>query len=376
MVGAATAARLAEAGLGVVLVDQSEPAAGASGGNHSLVLWSDAEPGLSLELTRRAWDEFPGEVESLGGVGFRPIHTLGLVRDGEDPSAALASCSHLAAAGFVTALVDIPAVRELEPYLDTAGFCGALLQQQAALNPFAFTLAWADRARAAGAELRTQTRVTGIQCHGGQVTALRTTAGRLTAGLYVLAAGAWTRPLALSAGVNLPQWHIIGEACVTEPLPPLVHGLVGVIGAERVAFEGRLAGLAGEGAGMRLTEFGVVQSPDGNLIIGQVSHGGPGFDETIRPSSLRDMAAELIRHYPKAGGASIIRAWARPVPFTPDHQPIIGCPAEPANLFIASGLKSTIIITPLLSKLIVESVLSGGLGPLAPFSPRRFEEVA
>lgn len=376
MVGAATAARLAEAGLGVVLVDQAEPAAGASGGNHSLVLWGDTEPGLSLELTRRAWDEFPDEAASLGGVGFRPIHTLGLIRDGGDPAAALAPCAHLTAAGFVTELVDISAVRELEPYLDTAGFCGALLQQQAALNPFAFTLAWADRARAAGAELVTQTRVTGIERHGGQVTALRTTTGRLAAGLYVLAAGAWTRPLALSAGVDLPQWHIIGEACVTEALPPLVHGLVGVIGAKRVAFEGCLAALAGEGAGMRLTEFGVVQSPDGNLIIGQVSHGGPGFDVTVRPSSLRDMAAELLRHYPRAGGASLIRAWARPVPFTPDHQPIIGCPAGLANLFIASGLKSTIIITPLLSKLIAASILGGGPGPLAPFSPRRFEEVA
>ncbi|MHB8947237.1 MAG: NAD(P)/FAD-dependent oxidoreductase [Bacillota bacterium] len=383
IVGCAVAARLAENGVKVTLIDQAEVVAGASGANLSLVLWSDAEPGVSLNLTRRAWDELPAEVADLEartglGLEFRRIHTLALVLEGMDPRAVLAGGAHLAEAGFTSELIDPAAVHTLEPAVDLGGVQAALYQEQAAINPFLFTLAWADRARAAGASVLTNQRVTGFRVNGGRVAGLETTGGPIFGDLYVLAAGAWTRSLALTAGVDLPEHHIIGEACVTEALPPLLNGLVGEAGDRRVPFElevaARRGGGDGGGSDPRLVEFAAIQTMAGNLVIGQVSHGGSGLGQEVRPGALRDLATGLVRRLPVTRLASVIRAWARPVPFTPDHQPIVGPVPTRSNLFIASGLKSALIITPLLSKLIARAIIDGDLGPLRPFSPGRFEE--
>ncbi|HEY3315343.1 MAG TPA: FAD-binding oxidoreductase [Bacillota bacterium] len=383
LVGCAVAARLAEEGFTVTLIDQAEVVAGASGANLSLVLWSDAEPGVSLELTRQAWDEFPAEMASLGEVEFRRLHTLGLVLEGDDPSKVLTGCGHLTAAGFKTEIVDVNAVRELEPAVDTTGVIAGVYQLQAAVNPFRVTLAYADRARAAGAKVLTGARVTGFKLGRNdgtdgaglaRITAAETTAGPVRGGLFILAAGAWTRTLALSAGVDLPEYHIIGEACVTEAVPPLLHGLVGETGSRRVPFELEIAAHDGDGRQLRLVEFAAIQTLSGNLVVGQVSHGGPDLGQGVRPGSLRNLAAGLVRRLPVTRSASIIRAWAKPVPFTPDHQPIIGPVKSRPNLFIASGLKSAFIITPLMSRLIAKYIVSGQAGPLSVFTPDRFEE--
>lgn len=390
IVGCALAARLAEGGVEVTLIDQAEVVAGASGANLSLVLWSDAEPGTSLALTRRAWDELPAEVaelESRTGLGleFRRMHTLSLILDGMDPGAVMAGGQHLTEAGFESELIDPAAVHGLEPAVDLTGVRAAVYQDQAAINPFHFTLAWADRARAAGASIITGHRVTGFRMDGERVVGLATDGGDepVAGDLYVLAAGAWTRTLALTAGVDLPEYHIVGEACVTEPLPPLLRGLVGEAGDKRVPFELEIAARGGDGVGLRLAEFAAIQTMSGNLVVGQVSHGGPGpgpdarqMDRPgVRPGALRDLSAGLVRRLPVARSASVIRAWAKPVPFTPDHQPIIGPVRSHPNLFIASGLKSALIITPLLSKLIAGAIITGNPGPLRDFSPGRFEEL-
>ncbi len=389
IVGCALAARLAENGVKVTLIDQAEVVAGASGANLSLVLWSDAEPGVSLTMTRRAWDELPAEVADLEArtgldLEFRRIHTLSLVLEGMDPRAALAGGAHLTEAGFQTELIDPAAVHALEPAVDLGGVQAAVYQEQAAINPFYFTLAWADRARVAGASIVTGRRVTGFRMDGERIVGLETAGSGEPVGgdLYVLAAGAWTRALALTAGIDLPEYHIIGEACVTEALPPLLHGLVGEAGDNRVPFELELAARGGDGSDLRLAEFAAIQTMSGNLVVGQVSHGGPGSGPdgrqgnrpAVRPGALRDLATGLVQRLPAARSASVIRAWAKPVPFTPDHQPIIGRVASRPNLFIASGLKSALIITPLLSKLIVEAVIDGDLGSLRPFSPGRFPQ--
>ncbi len=379
MVGCALAARLAEAGLKVTVIDQASAAAGASGGNMGLVLWSDAEPGVSLDLTRRAWPKLREEMDALGEVEFRPIHTLTLVPDDQDPTDILSACAHLSAAGFRSVFLPTREVRRLEPLLTLEGVQGAVYQEQAALNPLLFTLAWEGRARRAGVRFVRDTRVTGFRLEGGRVTAVETAGGPeeglIDGGVFVLAAGAWTRRLALTAGLDLPQYHIIGELLVTEVVPPTVRGLVGLAppaGQDRVSLELRIAAERGEGSGLRLVEFAVIQTATGNLVVGQVSHGGPDLGEAVRSGCLRDLAAGLVRFFPSAAGTAVIRSWAKPVPFTPDHQPIVGYAAGAEGLFLVSGLKSTIIITPLLSRLAADYIVSGRPGPLAPFSPDRF----
>ena len=69
-------------------------------------------------------------------------------------------------------------------------------------------------------DVRTQTTVTGITTQNGKVTGVDTPPDHLSAKYVVLATGAWTHPLGLTAGVDIPASWVHGEAIITEPIPP------------------------------------------------------------------------------------------------------------------------------------------------------------
>ena len=70
--------------------------------------------------------------------------------------------------------------------------------------------------------------------------------------------------------------------------------------------------------------------------------------------------------------AAVIRGWAIPVAFVPDNRPLLGPVDEVEGLLVATGLKSTIILTPLVGALVAGMLTGCDLDPrLAEFSPSR-----
>jgi sarcosine oxidase, subunit beta len=102
-------------------------------------------------------------------------------------------------------LVDRREIAEICPILhgdDIAG--GAFGARDGFINPLAVMRGFTEKALGNGARIRFETEVSAIETKGGRVRAVATNRGRIECETLVLAAGAWARPLAATAGVDLP----------------------------------------------------------------------------------------------------------------------------------------------------------------------------
>ena len=92
----------------------------------------------------------------------------------------------------------------LEPALAHAVDAGFLIRQHWHVRPETFAAGLAATLRRMGVEIVEGAEVIDFDLTGRRVTGLRSAAGGYAADAVVLAAGAWTRPLAGMLGVRLP----------------------------------------------------------------------------------------------------------------------------------------------------------------------------
>lgn len=371
LIGASIAYHLTRAGVRALLIEQGDLASGASGANFGNVQVEDAEFGLSLELTLRSYGRFAALADELGyDVGFRRTGNLLLIETAHQWAMMQQRAARLQAAGVQVALLDRDETLLMEPGLAPEAILGALYNpDEGMLDPFRLIHAYAHRGRERGLQVWTHTRVTGIETRGGRVTGVTTTRGHVSAAWVILAAGAWSGELARTAGTELPVLWVHGEAAITEPLPPTVSNAM----TTAAFFE------ATEGADAQTIGFCLRQRPHGNVMIGeaaQVSRGAvcdpPHLSRAATPTALPAVAAEARRWLPGLRRAAVIRAWAIPVAFTADNWPLLGPVDGVSGLLVATALKSTIILTPLVGEIVAGMVTDAAADPaLAEFSPSR-----
>ncbi|MGD8625487.1 MAG: FAD-binding oxidoreductase [Anaerolineae bacterium] len=364
LVGCAAAYHLARRGQRTLLIEQGDLASGASGANFGLVQVQDAEFGLSLELTLESYEAFAGlESELDYNLGYQKTASLLLIENEAQWAAVEARAAGLQTAGVDAQLLDREAVCRLEPGLSPQSAIGGLYHaNEGELNPFKLVQAYALRGRQHGLEVWTHTEVTGIRVEGGRVQGVDTRRGPVAAGWVVLAAGAWTRRLARTAGLDLPLCWVHGEAFITEPLPPLTRHSIG-----SAAFYEATEASAGQAVG-----FCLRQRPEGNVMIGEAAFVTRALRRDVTAGALPAIAREAVWRFPALRRAATIRSWAIPVAFVPDNRPLFGPVEELPGLLVATGLKSTIILTPLFGALVADVVTGRDLDPrLAEFSPSR-----
>src|SRR3954468_959380 len=107
-----------------------------------------------------------------------------------------------------------------EPHLATDLAGGVLYPQDAQVQPMLAAARMLQAARRLGAEIRTDTTVTGMLRAGERVTGVRTATGDIPAGSVVNAAGTWGGEVAALAGFDVPILPRRGVILVTQPLPP------------------------------------------------------------------------------------------------------------------------------------------------------------
>ena len=84
------------------------------------------------------------------------------------------------------------------------------------------------------------------------------------------------------------------------------------------------------------------------------------------------IASEIGRFFPTLNRLRALRGWAAPVAYTADGRPYLGPVAGVPGLILATAFKSTVIITPLVSRLVAQLVLTGKTElDLSAFSPDR-----
>jgi glycine/D-amino acid oxidase-like deaminating enzyme len=370
-----------------LLVEQGDLASGASGGNFGRAQILDSELGLSLELNLLSHAQLL-ELEAAldADLGYTPSGYMLLIESERQWALIEERAAALQAAGVQAQLLDGEALSRLEPHLAPGTSIGALYHEhEASVNPFALVHAYARRGRDRGLDIWTHTEVTAIESHRERVTGMNTSRGRIGAGSVVLAAGAWTRRLARSAGAEIPVLWVHGEALVTEPLPPFaMNGLISASffeeteGAEPLppfAMNGLISASffeETEGAEGQTVGFCLVQRPEGNALIGEAAAVTEHLSRRVTGTALPAIAVEARRRFPALRRANVIRGWAIPVPFTADNRPLLGPVDGLENLLVATGLKSTIILPPLVGELVKDMIIGNEVDPrLDTFSPTR-----
>jgi len=274
-----------------------------------------------------------------------------------------AQVAHLRQRGLAADMLDRQALSTAEPLLRVEKFLGAAWCREGHLNPHKLALGFARAARRGGAKLRPQSPVVEFTRRGSKISGVRTAAGdEFSAGVVLVAAGAWSGQLLRLAGVELPVQFTHAEAFITEPLPPLLRHHIGLADFYDTIHNRRQAvsvGLAQQQAGTLLVTEAVAQT--GQLHRRNSAWGIPA------------VARDLLALFPALSGVRVMRGWAAPSPFLPDEQPAIGWAPGLDNLFIATCFHLTITTIPVLSQMMAAMILGQPVEPsLAEFSPARF----
>jgi D-amino-acid dehydrogenase len=177
-----------------------------------------------------------------------------------------------------------------------------------------FTQALADLARARGVTFRFGTTIDAVEIDGGAVSAVRTSAGRLTADSYLLAAGSFSPTLARTIGLRLPIYPVKGYSITADLVGPATAPVSTVLDETYKIAVTRL--------GSRIRVGGMAE-------LSGYSTGLP----PRRRAALTHCVDEL---FPGAANTGDAHFWTGLRPMTPDGTPIIG-PTRIAKLMINSG---------------------------------------
>jgi glycine oxidase len=165
---------------------------------------------------------------------------------------------------------------------------------------------------ARGVSLRPGCAVHQFVRHGNRIASVETSQGRLTAGRYLLAAGAWSEALLEPLGWQPGIRPVRGQIALLN---------TGTAGVRPLLLRGKLY---------------VVPRGDGRVLIGSTEEDA-GFDARTTAAAIADLLAFAASLTPNLGGAAVERCWAGLRPGSPDGKPFLGAVPGVNNLFVAAG---------------------------------------
>jgi sarcosine oxidase subunit beta len=229
---------------------------------------------------------------------------------------------------------------EIVPGLATGGVTVATFGPRDGIaDPGALTQGYATLAKGAGVRVMTGVTVELIESDGSRVRGLGTSVGDVETRAVVLAAGAWSRPLAATAGLALPIDPVPRAVVVTGPFPGAPERRTLVIDAASTFYfhregEGVLMGIAGDDA--------------------------VTFDTRVDESFIEhELLPKAVEVFPPLTEAGMRSSWAGLYEMTPDRHPVVG-PAPLEGLWIAAGFSGHgFQHGPVVGKLMAEMIVEG-----------------
>ncbi len=358
--GAASAYELATAGLQVFLIDRYGPAAMASGWTLAGVRQSGRHP-AELPLARRAVSIWEHLAEQLGGpTHYRRRGNLRLARTPEELASLAGMVAEQRASGLDLSLLDPKQVAALAPAVSPAVLGASYCPTDGHADPQATVQAFVDAAVRAGAETRFGEDVLSIDTADGRVIGVTTSAGRISAGRVILAAGVFGNRLLQPLGLSVPLRVRLVTAVRTAPAAPVLDQVIGVANADcagRQEVTGRFRFTGGS------TEW-----------TGEIEE---GTRPRVRPPTRG--VADAIRLFgaaiPAVLDTPIDEIWAGLIDQTPDALPVLQSVDEPAGLVIAMGFSGHgFCLGPVTGQ--IAAAMAQGLPvdlPLEPFALSRFD---
>ena len=204
-----------------------------------------------------------------------------------------------------------------------------------------------------GAEIHQNTEVTGLTRSNGRVTEVQTNRGTIKAGQVLNCTAGWTTLISDMASVPMPITTHILQACVTEPMKPLLD--VVIVSSQMHVY--------------------ISQTDRGEFLMGAEIEPWT----TYRMQGTLNFLQEVCRHsmelFPQLERARLLRSWAGLCDLSPDYSPILG-KTEVDNFHVSAGWGTYgFKAAPIVGKTLAELVATGRTPDLiAPFALERFYE--
>ena len=208
---------------------------------------------------------------------------------------------------------------------------GVFLPKDGQVNPIDVTQALAAGARARGAKIFENTRVTRVLVKDGAAYGVETPDGTILADKVVVAGGMWSRELGRSIGVNIPLHACEHFYIVSEPIAELPRNMPVVRVPDECTY---------------------YKEDAGKLMVGAFEPkakpwGGGGIDEDHAFVTLPEdmdhfepILADAINRVPLLETAGIQLFFNGPESFTPDVRYYLGEAPEVKNVYVATGFNS------------------------------------
>ena len=229
--------------------------------------------------------------------------------------------------GLPLDLISADEAQELFPPMSTDGVLGAAyLPTDGYIDPSQLTLALAEGARRRGAEVNTNTRVTGIDVERGRVVGVETTKGHIETEVVVNAGGMFAGEIGRLAGVNVPIVPMAHEYLITRPNGTPLDVPTMRDPSLLVYFRGESGGLVMGGYERHPAPWGLDGIPadfNGKLL----SEDWDRFEELLTNAVVR---------VPELEDADVVRLVNGPEAFTPDGEFILG-ESDVRGFWIAAG---------------------------------------
>ncbi len=315
----------------VLLVERNSLTSGTSWHAAGIVGPLRATPNMT-RLAMEALTLYPALEDETGmRTGYRQTGGYWLARVPERMDelrriAALGRLSGLSPEIITPSAVDVPG-------LDLSGHVGMMsVAEDANVNPVDLCMAYARAAKTRGAEIKEGVAVSGIETADGRVTGVRLADNTLIEARQVaICAGAWSKPLAASAGLHLPLQAVEHMYVVTEPMPDLPDPFPVI----------------------RDMDTGIyIKGEAGKLVIGGFEPHAKCWDafgpEGDRPflelpedweqfAPFMQAALDLMPALERTGIQHFMNG---PESFTHDTRPLIGPAPEVEGLYVAAGMNS------------------------------------
>lgn len=260
------------------------------------------------EDSLRRWGSLGRELNY--NIMFSPRGVLDLATSDDQMVALARRGNAMRLAGIDAELLDRAGVGRFARALDLAAprqfeIHGGLLQRRGGtVRHDAVVWGYARAAARLGVDIIEHCEVLGVSRSAGRITGVETSRGPIAAERVGIAVAGRTAELARRLGIALPlETHLL-QACVTEPVKPMLDTVL--------IYTFPHAG-----------EVYVSQSDRGGLVFGGMLDGYPSMTQRGEITRVRDVAAALTGLLPQAKELRLLRHWAGMNDMSMDGSPII-----------------------------------------------------
>jgi sarcosine oxidase subunit beta len=359
VMGTSTAFHLAEAGVGVVLLERAELASGstsrAAGGVRAQ--FSDE---LNIQIAQRSLAAFADFGRRPGWeIDFKQVGYLFVLSKQPDVDEFRRSVALQNQHGVPSHLLTAAQTRQACPLLEGEDIiAGAFSPTDGHVTPEAVVQGYAYGARAHGADIRVSCPALDITTRDGRVAGVVTEQGTIATETVICVAGAWSRGCAAMVGVELPVFPLRRQILFTEAVPGLDTDLPMTIDFASSFYFHR------EGPG---------------LLMGMSDpNERPGFSVETSDDWIPRLMGIVQRRAPRIAAAGIRGGWAGLYEMSPDHNAIIGESAAVSRFLYATGFSGHGFLQgPAVGEILRDLVLGRPTSvDIAPFSVERFDAAA